>query len=79
MDGREGDNDVTADGRIVAVGTLALQRSIATDDGGGEGGGHSSGGGCTLAPGAERDLTLAGLLLGVLISLGWHRVGRKDT
>ncbi len=79
MDGREGDNDVTADGRIVAVGTLALQRSIATDDGGGEGGGHSSGGGCTLAPGAERDLTLPGLLLGVLISLAWHRVGRKDT
>lgn len=77
IDGRDGDDDATADGTIVVAGAFAIQRPLTADTGGGEGGGSGSGG-CTLRPGGQRDLMLPGSLWLGLVVIVWRRCRKRS-
>jgi len=82
VDGQRGDDDLSADGTIVDVGALALQRVLLSDDEGGAGSG-GGGGGCAMRPGASGDFVVASIVVLMLVFLGWrHRTergGRRRT
>jgi hypothetical protein len=76
VDGQRGDDDISANGTIVDIGALALQRVLLSDSGGGEGGGGASGG-CAIGQVAQSDFTLIGGGLLLLMLLGWRRLTRR--
>lgn len=69
-------SDVTANGTIVAIGALTVQRTVVNEDSSGDGGASSSGG-STLQPGAAWDGSLPDLLLGLLAWLLWRSYARQ--
>lgn len=69
-------SDVTANGTIVAIGALTVQRTVVNEDSGGDGGASSSGG-STLQPGTAWDGSLPDLLLGLLAWLLWRSYARQ--
>lgn len=76
VDGQRGDDDISANGMIVDIGALALQRVLQSDSGGGEGGGGASGG-CAMSREAQSDFTLTGSGVLLLVLLGWRHFARR--